>query len=264
MGSLLRSVFAKTLWDQRRMWLWWGVGLLAVVVVYVAPFEQYREQGILDVDVDIGIYQALGIRDLATAEGYLQGTLFGLLGPLLVIMAATVAGARAIAGDEEAGTLDLVLAHPVSRTRLVLERAGALAVAMAWLGLVVWAAGAVAVRASDMGIPLDRLAAAVAGLVLLGVVFGALALALGAVVGRRPLVLGLTAAVAVAAYLANNLALQFEALEPARFASPFHHALGRDPLRTGFDPGGTTVLVAIAAGLVAAAVWAFNRRDVAV
>jgi hypothetical protein len=48
--------------------------------------------------------------------------LSGLTGALLIITAA--AGARAVAGDEEAGTLDLLLAHPVSLTRLVLLALG--------------------------------------------------------------------------------------------------------------------------------------------
>lgn len=264
MASLLRSVFAKTLWDHGRTWLWWGIGLLAMVLVYVAPFDQYREQGILDVDVDIGLYRALGIQDLASPEGYLDATVFGLLGPLLVIMAAVVAGARSIAGDEEAGTLDLLLAHPVSRTRLVVERFAALIVAMVWLGLVVWGSSLLAVGAADMGIAAERLAAAVVALTLLGLVFGTLSLALGALTGRRALVLGITAAVAVAAYLADNLALQFEALEPARFASPFHYAFGADPLRTGFDLGDLGVLAGLSLLLVAVALWGFNRRDVAV
>jgi ABC-2 type transport system permease protein len=262
--GLLRSVFAKTLWDHRRTWLGWGIGLLAVVLVYVGPFDQYREQGILDVDLDFPLYQALGFQDLASPEGYLDATVFGLLGPLLVIMAAVVAGARSIAGDEEAGTLDLLLAHPVSRTRVVVERFAALLVAMAWLGLIVWGATALTVRAADMGIPLDRVTAAAGALALLGLTFGTLALALGAVTGRRALVLGVTAAVAVAAYLANTLALQFEALEPARYASPFYHAFGADPLRTGFDPVGIGTLAALALVILAVAIWGFNRRDVAV
>jgi hypothetical protein len=52
--------------------------------------------------------------------------------------------------------LDLLLAHPVSRTRLVLERFAALAAAVAWLGLVVWAGTLAAARAADMGIGAGR------------------------------------------------------------------------------------------------------------
>ena len=37
--------------------------------------------------------------------------------PLLLLVYAIGAGSRAIAGEEESGTLDLLLAHPLSRRR---------------------------------------------------------------------------------------------------------------------------------------------------
>jgi ABC-2 type transport system permease protein len=170
---VLRNVFAKTLRDQRRSLGWWSLGLVAVVAVYVLPYRQFLDSGMLDNNTDTPIYQALGYDN--SPAGYLQGTLFALLGPLLVVMMAVAAGARAVAGDEEAGALDLLLAHPVSRTQLVLERFGALA-------------------------------AASLGLVLLALGIGTVALAAGAASGHRGLTLGVTAAVAVAAYLAHTVA----------------------------------------------------------
>jgi ABC-2 type transport system permease protein len=259
---MLRNVFAKTLWDQRRSLLWWAVGLLGVVVVYVLPYRQYLEQGALNVDYDTALYQAVGFD--ATPAGYLQGALFSLTGALLVIMAAVVAGARAIAGDEEAGMLELLLAHPVSRTRLVLERFGALAATVAWLGLVVWAATIAAAGAADMGIASSRITVTVLGLALLALGFGTVALAAGAITGRRGLVLGVTAALAVAAYLANAVAPQVQALGGVQKLSPFYYYLGGDPLRTGLDLGHLAVLATIPLALLAVAVWSLSRRDVAV
>ena len=45
--------------------------------------------------------------------------------PLLLMIAAIGAGAGAIAGEEERGTLELLLANPLSRRRLVLEKTAA-------------------------------------------------------------------------------------------------------------------------------------------
>lgn len=260
---MLRSVFGKTLWDQRRSLLWWALGLIAMILVYVAPYQQFLETGALNVNTDTAFYQALGMGDIGSAEGYLQATLFTLLGPLLLIMAAVVAGARAIAGDEEAGTLDLLLARPVGRSRVVLERFGALVASMAWLGLVVWGGTLVAARIGEMSIAVDRVTAAVVALALLSLGFGTAALATGAVTGRRGLAVAVAAALAVAAYLANNLASLVGA-EWLQWVSPFFYSLGHDPLRTGFDLGGLAVLIAIPLVLVVVALWSFHRRDVAV
>jgi hypothetical protein len=64
-----------------------------------------------------------------------------------------------------------------------------------------------------------------------------MALAVGAVIGRRGLVLGVAAALAVGAYLANAVASQVPSLGAIRKLSPFYDYLGGDPLRTGLDLG---------------------------
>jgi ABC-2 type transport system permease protein len=258
---MLRNVFTKTLFDQRRSLLWWAVGLLAVIAAYVAPYRQYLEQGMLNVNTGNAMYEAIGYDN--SPAGYLQGTLYGLTGALLIIMAAAATGARAIAGDEEAGTLDLLLAHPVSRTRLVLERFAALAATVALLGLVVWAATVAAVNLADMGVGADRIAVATLGLVLLALGFGTAALAIGALIGRRGLVLGVAAALAVGAYLAYTVGGQVQSLEAMRKLSPFYYYLGGDPLRTGVDLGHVAVLAAIPFVLLGVALWSLTRRDIA-
>jgi ABC-2 type transport system permease protein len=258
---MLRNVFTKTLFDQRRAQLWWAVGLLAVIAAYVAPYRRYLEQGMLNINTDNAMYRAIGYDN--SPAGYLQGTLYGLTGALVIIMAAAATGARAIAGDEEAGTLDLLLAHPVSRTRLVLERFAALAATVALLGLVVWAATVAAVNLADMGIGADRIAVTTLGLVLLALGFGTAALAVGAVIGRRGLVLGVVAALAVGAYLAYTVGGQVQSLEAMGKLSPFYYYLGGDPLRTGVDLGHVAVLAAIPLVLLGVALWSLTRRDIA-
>jgi ABC-2 type transport system permease protein len=259
---VLHSVFTKTLRDQRRTQLWWTVGLLGVIAVYVAPYRQYLEQGALNVDTDSALYQAIGYD--GSPAGYLQGTLFGLIGSLLVIMAAATAGARAIAGEEEAGMLELLLAHPVSRTRLVLQRFAALTATCAWLGLVVWAGTLAALRVADLDVGVGPVTATTAGLVLLALGFGALALAAGALAAHRGPVLGVTAALAVGAYLAHTVGSQVDALRPVQRLSPFWWYLGGDPLRTGLDPGHLALLAAVPLVLLGVALWSLNHRDVAV
>ena len=108
------------------------------------------------------------------------------------------------------------------------------------------------------------MAAAAVASALFSLVFGALAFALGCVTGRRGPSLAISAAVAVASYLLNGLAMLVDWLEPARWLSPFYLALGRDPLRDGLSVGGTATLLAMAAALIGAALVGFERRDVAV
>lgn len=270
MTAVLRSVFAKTLRDGRRGFVWWTLGLAGYVALIVAVWPTVKNNPAL-VKLHETYPEALkafvsfgGEFDFSTPAGYLGAEIFSLLAPLLLLVAAIGGGARAIAGEEERGTLDLLLSAPVSRRRLALEKLGALAVEVAGLGVVLWLALVVGSHAAGMHLAVGNLAAAVAAAVLLALAFGCIALLLGAATGRRGLATGLTAALAVAAYLLNSLAPLVHALEHVRKASPFYHYVAGDPLRHGFAVGHGLVLVAIAvvAGLLAPVL--FDRRDLSV
>lgn len=259
---MLRSVFAKTLRDQRRALIWWAVGLVWVILVYAGGYRQYVEAGLLKARTPEFVSAIMGPGDMASPAGYLNAVIFTLLAPLLMLLFAMFTGARAVAGDEDSGMLDVLLAYPVSRSRLVLERFGALAAAVTWLGFVVWTAVSVAVVANDMGLGLDRIAAAAVGLALLGLTVGSVALAVGAVTGSRSLAIGITTGVALGTFLVNNLAPMVADLEPARKLSPYYYYLSGDPLRSGFDLANLAVLALVSLVLLAVALWGLGRRDI--
>lgn len=262
--SIYGNIFAQTLRDQRRALLWWAAGILFVVIVYVGGYRQYADAGMLETTYPEFLDAIMGSDDFTTPAGYLNMVFFTLLGPLLMLLASMFAGARAIAGEEEDGMLDIVLAHPVSRAHLVVERFAALAAGSAWLGLVAWLVVYLAASFAEMDLGFVSIGAASVALAMLGLTLGAVALAIGALTGRRGLALGVTAALALALYLANNLAGTIESLEPIQRVSPYHFYLGGDPLRNGFDLAGLGVLALMSLALLLLAIWGLNRRDVMV
>jgi ABC-2 type transport system permease protein len=265
--GVLPNVLLKTLRDSRRSLAWWSVGLCGLVSMTVAVFPSVRGNPSLNKLVQ-DYPEALkafisfgGSVDYTSAAGYLGSELFSFMVPLLLMVAAIGAGARAIAGEEEQGTLDLLLANPISRRRLVVEKLGALVVEIAFLGAVLWVALAIGTRLAGMHIGRANLAAATLDATLLALLFGVLALLVGSAVGRRGLALAVSAAAAVAAYLVNALAAIVGALEPVRKLSPFYHYVAGDPLRHGLALDHTAVLVLVVAALAVAIPLAFDRRD---
>ena len=267
---MLRNVFAKTLRDLRRGFLWWSVGLAGMAALMVSVYPAVHGNAALNKLVQDypealkGFFGFGGELDYTTAPGYLGIELFSFMVPLLLLVAAIAAGSSAIAGEEDRGTLELLLSLPVSRPRVVLEKFSALAVESSGLGLVLWLSLWAGARAVGMHIAASKLAAATAGAVALAVAYGAIALLVGCATGRRALAIGLTAAAAVAAYLVNSLAPLVTSLESAQKLSPFYHYAAGNPLRTGLAPVHFLVLVAIAAVAAAAAALAVRRRDLAV
>ncbi|MDX1436221.1 MAG: ABC transporter permease subunit [Anaerolineales bacterium] len=80
--------------------------------------------------------------EITTPKGYLDTYFFTYM-PIIIGIFALMVGARLLAGDEEKGILDLVLAQPISRTALVIGRytafllATVIILAVSWLSWVV-------------------------------------------------------------------------------------------------------------------------------
>ncbi|GAA3745493.1 ABC transporter permease subunit [Salinactinospora qingdaonensis] len=268
---MLRNVFAKFLRDHLRALLGWSVGVVLVTAMYssfyptmtgdstMAALAEAEMRGMGDT-----MTQALNMTDLTSPEGYLNATVFSLLVPILLVIAAITVGTRAIAGDEEEGGLELLLAHPVSRTRLVVERFLGLVVFVSVLGALVYATLLTIGPGLDLDVDRLNLLAACVVVTLLALSYGSVALAVGAVTGRRATALAVAALLAVVGFLGNTFALQVEELEWLRFASAFYYALDSDPLATGFHAGFIAVLIAVPVVLLSLAVSTFTRRDVGV
>ena len=266
---MLRSIALKSLRDIGRGFLWWTLGLAGFVALIVSVYPTVHSNPALeklsqDYPKALQAFIAFGgAVDYSSAAGYLGIELFSLMVPLLLLVAAIGTGAGSIAGEEERGTLELLLANPVSRTKVVLEKTLALALEITGLGLVLWLALWIGALLANMDISAGHLAAATLSAVLLALAFGTIAVLLGAATGRRTVAIGLTAAAAVAAYLVNGLAPLVHALEVPQKLSPFYHYAVGDPLRNGPSFTHLAVLVAIAVVSTALAPWFFSRRDVA-
>lgn len=265
---MLPDLTRKTLLDGRRALIGWTTGIGLFTLVYTSSFSSFQGNAQQAKDAQERIPEGLaslmgGVGDLSTGAGYLQTVVFQLFLPLLVIACATAWGNRAVAQVEEAGSLDLLLSVPISRRRFIAERFLALAIGVALVTLVVWLIVLAMNAGLDMGVGFSRITATCLGLFLVGLGFGSLALAVGAFVGRRSVVLSVTGAAALGTYLLRSLSLDHEAIGPLRWLSPFQYYLGGNPLYNGFHPGHLAVLAFLVAALAAVAAMVFDRRDIA-
>lgn len=108
---MLRNVFTKTLWDARRSLLGWTLAIALVGALYAAFWPTINTPAMQKAMANYprGMLEAFNYNDLTSAAGYVGSSVYGLLIPVLVSVFAIAYGTRAVAGDEEAGTLDLVL-----------------------------------------------------------------------------------------------------------------------------------------------------------
>ncbi len=264
---MLNNIFLKTLRDQRKPIMWWSLGLLVITLitdVFYPSFKGSTELNELFSDSEILKAFAGGFEDFTSGEGYVNSQLLVLLIPLLLLVYSVRLGTATIAGEERGGTLDVLLANPVSRVSALIQKFGALLVANAALVVVVWIALAIGSAAFDMGLDLWHLTQACISLLLFGWAFGAVAIAAGSATGKTSLTFALASAVGVTAYLMHTFAPLVEGLDPLKYLSPFYYYIGADPLSNGISIAHGLVLLGLTAALLLTAAYTFDRRDLAV
>lgn len=262
------SVLVRTARDQRRSLQVWAGSIIVLVGIYAALYPSIKGNTSYSKLINEmpkayrALFSVTSGADFTSAVGYLNTELLSFMGPLLVLLYSIGAGSAALAGEEDRHTLDLLLANPVSRSRVVLEKFAALTGGVTVLMVVLWLALVAEGAAAGMDTPVADSAAAALHLGLLAVEFGALALLVGALTGHLTASRAVPAVVAVVAYLINGLGQIVSWLRPIRPVSPFYSYSGHDPLRTGVWPTGVGVVLATTLVVVGAAVIAFGRRDV--
>jgi ABC-2 type transport system permease protein len=264
---MLRTVFAKTLRDQRRSYPWWLLGFVATILMYAAIWpnitENAKELEDYVANLPEVFREMIGTAGFGTPEGYLSSEVFSFLAPILLLVYAIGAGARAVAGEEEAGSLDVLLSTPVRRRRVALDKFEAMVVGTFGLVAVMWLSVVVFGAIWDLRPDLANFTAACLHLFLLALAFGAIALAVGSATGSKGLAIGAPSGLALIAFIVNLFGATVSWLEPVRPLSPFYYYSGSEPLLNGVDPAHALVLAAIATLAVSIAVWGFERRDLA-
>lgn len=204
-----------------------------------------------------------GAADLLRAPGWLAA---GLVHPIVLSLSAVGAflvPASSGVSELERGTLDLVLARPVSRTAVLGAKMGAMLVILAVV-MCGGVLGALVARFTVEGadaLSAAAIARAFAGQFLLFTSFGMIAMWIFSGARLRSRALGATIGILIGAFLVNFLSLLFDALELIGYATPFRYFRAASVLADGPWLLGFGVLVATSLACAFGARRTFVRRD---
>jgi ABC-2 type transport system permease protein len=263
------AVLHHALWRRRTSLAFWALGLVAVAGLLAVAYPTVRDNAELDktfAGLSPSVQALLGLGSgltLTSPAGYLNSQFYANLLPVMLLVFAVGMAGWTVAGDETAGTLELLLANPISRARVAIARAAALGLLLA--GLTASCALALIVLAPTVGLnrglPSLRIAQATIASGALALTFAAVTFAVGAATGNRPAALGVATALAVLGYLIEGLAEQVTPLRPVRAASPWHWLLGSDPLQHGLAWHAWALPLAVSILLALLGTLQFAHRD---
>jgi len=237
-----------------------ALGLIAVLLAVGALFPSVGHT-IGTLNIPKGVSNLLGGADYATLTGWYTSEIGSVYGPLVIAALAITGASATTAGEEEDRILALVLAQPVTRTRLVAAKGAAVAAAVAAVAVAAWLGLIAGVALGGGGISVQHLAAYCVHLAFFGLAIGSVALAAAAATGRRALATEVAAAVAIAGWLINGFAPLADPVAWLRFLSPYYYYAHNDPLTQGIDLVDLLVLAVLAAAMTAVAIVRFARRD---
>jgi polyether ionophore transport system permease protein len=263
--SVFRSIYLKSLRDYRVPILGWGLGLGALMAtVLVAIPTVFATPAAKAAVVSLGASYAWIAEPIKidTAGGYATWK-YGIT-ILVVVIWPLLAGTGMLRGEEERGSLDVLLSAPRGRVRVALEKLAALWTALLIFGLIV----GLLTYAGGLGLNGEVTLGATLGfginLALIGAVFGSVGLFVSQFTQERRTASGLTAALLLVAIVVDMVHRVVANTVWLSQVSPIYYYNLSKPLVPGYgvNLGAMAFLAALTAIFAGAGVWLFARRDV--
>lgn len=262
------------LWELRQRKfaiLWWVIGSIILTLVILALYPSIRDQaGQLNKVIN---QLPQGIRELKTGGAssvnvadpiaFLNSQLFYATLPILWIILAVTRGSGALGKDEQSHVLELALARPISRTRLLLGKALSLVAEFVIVAAATLAVILLFTPLFDLHVGVWHLVAATLYTALFSLSFGLIAFTLQAAsTATHRLASAAAVVLGFGGYLLASLSgLTHWLQNPAKLA-PYHYFAPDKVLHGQGVTGLNVYLVAIFVLAAVASYYGFRRRDI--
>lgn len=263
----MKAVFTYALKKFRGQILGWGVSL-GLLSAYIVPLydtvsaqrEQFT-QLLKSYPKELFAFFGGEVNSFLTPKGYLNTEFFSFM-PLIIGIFAILAGSGLLAGDEEAGVLDLILAHPVSRTKLFVGRFLAFILSLLITLGIIWTGFVLMMqRSTTLNFPWDKMILPFLSLFSILVFFGTLALLLSMLLPSRRFASMTSGIILVASFFISSLVRLDQNLETLAKFSPLNYYQGGEAI-SGLNWGWVFGLLAVSLIFVVLAWWRFKKRDI--
>lgn len=258
--------FKHTLRRLRGQMIGWGIGLALYGLMMVSLFDSIVNiEGFAEMIAKYPQELMAFFGDMlaiTTPKGYIDIYYFNYMTVIVGIFAVGV-GASLVVGDEEKGILDLVMAHPLSRTAFFWGRLLGFVAATMVILLVGWLSWLIPSGSSGMELTWIELLRPFLPLFAELFLFGALALLLSMLLPSVRMTGMVTGGLLVANYLLIGLSNMNQDLKSLVEFTPLHYYQGGEAI-TRLNWSWLAGLLAVSLLFAVVAWWRFQRRDIRV
>jgi ABC-2 type transport system permease protein len=262
---MFKSILAKTLYEKRWMMLAWGLGMIITAAITMALYPSFSQLGADEFvnSVPDSLKSLIGsVESFKSIPGYVAQQIYGPQIPIMTIVLAVVLYIGIGVGEEDRGILQTLMAQPITRTSLYLQKfyAGAVVLTIVSVTVAIGVLGGVVALGESISIV--RLLQATIMLSLLNVAYGVVAYAIGMGTGKKALAIGVSSAYAFLSFFISSLAPSVKALQPFEKLSVFYYYNAPQPVVAGLDWSNVLVILGFIAVLLGAGLLGFLRRDI--
>lgn len=264
----LNTIFNLFKYEVTSRWLaiiGWGIGLTLFSAIYIGVYPEMA--GELEGLANLSIYRAFGI-DLASFAGFIASVVVQII-PIILGVYVILLSTGTLAGEEDTGTLELVVAMPLQRWQIVAMKAAALALVLLLIMVLFGAGSALILALVSQTLEVDvtpwQLFVALLGTYPLMLAIFAIGLFLGTIMPNRRMALVLLAVIYIGSYMLNTISGLAESLEPLARVSLFGYVDTSAAVFTeGLAASNLLVLFGIAGLFLLLAIVGFQRRNITV
>jgi len=262
---VFRSIFLKTLRDYRVAILGWGIGMGLVIVSPMASVA-----ALISTPAQRAALAGLAAQFAWNADPIAADTVGGYatfkigIFVFLICVWPLLAASRMLRGEEDRGSLDVLLSVPRSRAQVAVQKVAAMWTALLAMALIIGVLAYLGGRAFKADFGLDGGLLFGLDLALICAVFGGIALLVSQFTPERGPAAGITGALLGIFIVVDMVHRVIPNTDWFSRLSPIYYYNLSKPLLPsyGVSVGGLLVLLGLAVVLSAAGIWLFARRDV--
>lgn len=259
---MFRSIFAKTLFEKRLTIIVWFLASLATIVGISMIFPPIRDtMGAMMGEVPESMKNWFGTAETwQTFAGYAGQEIYTQMS-ILIVVVAIVFGAAFLAGDEGDGTMLTLLARPVRRSSLYLQKYLALVILVSVVASTYFFGAAIGGWILGEAVPYVAFFQATVMVWLLGLTLATVAYAIGAVTGRKALAGLVVGFYAFIAYFIASLSTATDIVDKLSYGSLFRYVGSPEVIESGLNGGHVIVFAVVTIVSLVVALPVFASRD---
>ena len=265
---MFKNVYLKNLRDMRYNLIYWAIGITIFGFYISYAYSSFAENidtwnELLESFPKELMYFFGGSEhmDMSTFAGFLNLEIFGLMGPIMLIIIGINSGTHIIAGELNNKTLEMIMSTSIGKNKYLFQQILVMITRIVIITLILWGNFFIFANLFNLELDLSNLTAIMFHLGLLSLTIGSISLLIGSITGNKPTTLGLSAGITVLSYFINSLSPMIKSIENLKYSSVFYYYKHSEPLINGINAEDILVMLFVSLLFIILSFVAFKYKD---